>query len=265
MPADQLSGMCQEMKTSRFPRGIIAAPLLLLFLASSASAQALYEQYFNNSSSSVNATASSVGWSAYVSSSATNISNIAGGGSEDRVSISYLAGNPNTSLGFLFAANPQTSNQVFAAVTTFSSITPTTFSWKQGNANTGSSVRLMVQVNGNWYATSQAFTNTVAYTAAEFAASTSADVSKSFAFTTTASAWRSVSLVSGSTLSLGSVLGSDLSSSAITGVGFFIQSPTINVSSRIDSLVIVPEPGTLGLAGAGLLGMLLVRRRLVGN
>jgi len=253
------------MKTSRFPLGCIAVPLLALSFVASASAQALYEQYFNNSSSSLNATANSVGWSAYVSSSATNVSNIAGGGSEDRVSISYLAGNPNSSLGFLFAANPQTSNQIFAAVTTFSSITPTTFTWKQGNANTGSSVRLMVQVNGNWYATSQAFTNTVSYTANDFATSTSADLSKSFSFTTAASAWRSVSLVSGSTLSLGSVLGSDLSSSSITGVGFFIQSPTINVSSRIDSLVIVPEPGAFALAGLGLLGLAFFHRRIAGS
>ncbi len=257
--------MCRDVKTSRFPRGLIAVPLLALSFVGSVCAQALYQQDFNNSSSTLNATAASVSWSAYVGSGAVNVSNIAGGGSEDRVSISYLAGNPNTSLGFLFAANPQTSNQVFAAVTTFSSITPTTFTWKQGNANTGTSVRLMVQVNGNWYATSQAFTNSVSYAVGDFATSTSADVSKAFSFTTAASAWRSVSLVSGSTLSLGAVLGSDLSSSAITGVGFFIQSPTINVSSRLDSLVIVPEPSAIGLAGLGVLSLAFFRRRIAGS
>lgn len=212
----------------------------------------LYEQDFINNSGA-NAAVNTVGWNAYLGSTATVKSADAGGGSVDRIGISYLAGNPNTSNGYLYTANTLSANQIFAMTATFTSIAPTTITWREGNSSTGISVRLMVQVGGNWFATDQTFSNAVAYsTAADFSNSSSADVMKSFSFTTTASSWRNVTLVPGSTLSLGAVLSTDLVSSSITGIGFFVQSPsTLNVASRLDTLVIVPEPQTPILLGLG--------------
>ncbi len=233
-------------------------------LASSAltsSAAVLYQQDFLNNTG-VNKGTGYDNWNSYIGSGASVRTSDPGSGSVDSIALTYLAGNPSTSNGFLYAVNYQTANQIFAATATFSSIAPTTISWKQGNSATTVGVRLMIQSGGNWYATDQLFTNSSTYTASTFSSSTSADVSKSFEFTTLASAWRSVTLVSGSTLSLGSVLSTDLTSSQITGVGFYVQMPSATGSIvRLDTVTVVPEPKTSILIGLGLIGLLFFRRR----
>lgn len=253
------------MSTSRHPLHSVTAALVvgvaLLSSALPVSAAPLYEEDFLNSTGANKATGY-VGWSSYIGSAASVRTNDPGSGSVDSIALTYLAGNPSTSNGFLYAVNYQTANQIFAATETFSSIAPTTISWKQGNSSTSVGVRLMIQSGGNWYATDQVFTNSSTYTASTFSSSSAADVSKSFEFTTLASAWRSVTLVSGSTLSLGSVLSSDLTSTQITGVGFYVQMPSATSSIvRVDTVTIVPEPKTTVLIGLGLIGLLFFRRR----
>jgi len=243
----------------RFLSIITVLSLTGLAFLTSANAAVLYSQTFNNVTGN-NTVVGTVGWAGYLGANATAAPN---NGSVDTVMIANVAGNPSTDgNSFLFAQNPNTASQIFAATTTFASINPTTITWKQGNSDTAIQVRLMVQSGGNWYASSTAFTNASTYTAATFSsAGNAADVSKSFTFTTSASAWRSLTLTPGTSLILGSVIGSNLSSSSITGVGFFVSEPSLNQKARLDTLEIVPEPTTIVMFGLGLAGILCLRKR----
>ena len=61
-------------------------------------------------------------------------------------------------------------------------------------------------------------------------------------------------------LSLGFGNGSTTQTSIVTGGGFFVSSGAITSG---DTVVVVPEPGTIGLLGTGLVGIAgLVRRKL---
>ena len=237
----------------------------LVLAASSLSAQVLYQETFTNSGAS-NAALSTVGWSAYNTSAATSVSG------NSLVYLPNLAGNPNATNGFLAINTTGPTNRTdYAAVTTYSDFTGgtpmnlnnTTITWVQGNNTMNTSVRLLIQTGGdgsvgtgNWYASSTAFTTDPAVSsAANFASATTADLTKTITFSLTASNWNAFTLDPGTAMSLGSTLGADLSTSTITGIGFYVSTPTSSNSvSRLDTLTVtvVPEPSAALLAGLGL-------------
>lgn len=95
-------------------------------------------------------------------------------------------------------------------------------SWYQGNAAKDDVVRFAVKIGGQWYVTSQEFTqdNQISSTSG-FA--NNAEL-MTFTFTSDASAWRELSFTAGSNLSLNSSsLSSDLPLGDITAFGLYVD------------------------------------------
>lgn len=257
------TGSMLRRKSAVFVKTIVLMSGFVL-TASALHAQVLYQENFANSTGN-NRPLTDAGWSAYYTSGATSI-----GGST-----AYLApqtGNPNSTNGY-FAINttgPSTRTD-YAAVTSYSdfaggipmNLNNTTISWVQGNNDVNTTVRLLIQIggdgsvdSGSWYASSTSFTtNPAISSAANFASATTADLTKTITFSLTASNWNAFTLDPGTSMSLGSTLGANLSTSTITGIGFYVSTPTLSNSvSRLDSLTVsvIPEPSTALLVGLGL-------------
>ena len=103
--------------------------------------------------------------------------------------------------------------------------------------------RVAVQMGGNWYVTSQVFSNTYSVSGGSNVhnppdgSSTSGAQRVTFTWTTAASAWNSLTFVPGSSLAMGSVLTSPLPGGNITGFGLY-SDPEPNAGSatrRFDS------------------------------
>lgn len=240
----------------------------------------IYTQPFSSGSGTTNRAVNTVSWNAYIGATATDSSSTSTQGSGvDRTGVIAASGT-NT---YLYAANGATASQHIALIqsgTAFSSLLASgsldvsqigSISWNQGNsATTSQTVRLMIQLDGSaWYASDTVFSNAETYTGATFAtavSSNTADVFKTLSFSTQPSAWRSVSLTSGSVLSLGGIVGTGLSGT-VTGIGFYLEfdtGATTNTTMRLDNLVVtaIPEPSALAaLLGAGGLMFAVSRRR----
>lgn len=129
--------------------------------------------------------------------------------------------------------------------------------------------RIAIQMDGNWYASSQLLTQTNNIAAA--ANFNTSGQQLIFNWTTTASAWRSLSFTPGSTLSLsGSTLGSDLPADPITAFGLY-SDPAVNTNGvggiatrRWDTYEIdgtaIPEPSSVALVFIGLGALWGLRR-----
>ncbi|MBN8709342.1 MAG: PEP-CTERM sorting domain-containing protein [Verrucomicrobia bacterium] len=241
-------------------RHILPAVALLLTLACS-HAQVIYQELFNNTAGS-NQSESTIGWTSYWGSTGTIIT-----AEIDKTFIAPLGGNPSTPNGYLALNNsslsPNFANS-FAMVENFSSalnIAGSTVTWTMGNNSTAMTARLLIQIGGDgtagsgaWYASSQAFSNSIVYNSQPaFATATTSSVTQTLAFSTAAADWRSFTLTPGTTMSLGSVLGSDLSSSQITGIGLLVATPNSSVIGRFDTLTVtVPEPSSIAMFAGGL-------------
>lgn len=258
---------------------------LLLFsltaLAGHISAQTgshlVYEEAFTRTSTDGGAydvLPSFFGWESYFGANATAPTVAGSSGGNNRVAVPNATGNPNTTNGFLtvsssgaqrfalFDANLGLQNPLSVADIT-------TISWKQGNRSIDASIRLMVQVNDIWYATNTDFKNSQEYlTAGDFANATGNDVSKSFAFTVSASDWREVTIIAGSTLLLDTeTITNDLSGN-ITGIGFYVESTSGYQSVRLDTLevyAVIPESASWAVLPAALALLAVMHLRRTGK
>ena len=202
----------------------------LLFTFGTLHSETIFSENFTNTLPSGNMYLSDFGWSGYQGATAATLP----------TSLAYIPqnlGNPNTAKGYLIFAGG-----TFAAVKTFSGrdVAGYAFKWSMGNTHTTATVRLLVKVGSNWYASSEVFNNTSAYTATTFATTTTGDVLRSLGFSTAAANWRSFTLTPGSAMSLGAVLSSDLPSSEITGIGFYVIAP-VSSGVRLDSLAVTAD------------------------
>jgi hypothetical protein len=146
--------------------------------------------------------------------------------------------------------------------------TPTAFAWYAASGYTGDLQRLMIQIGGNWYAS----TSPVSPPGGVIQGTSFAGGSQQFTttFSTSASAWDTLNFSPGSDLTLGSVLSSPLPAGNITGFGIYAQiadnsgATVTNERTFFDTFEAdatpLPEPATSGLIG--LIGMpVLLRRR----
>ncbi len=225
---------------------------------------ALYTENFTNSGSG-NQAISTVGWTGYYSTSATNVSSIVTGTGADTWGISSTYGNPIANgLGYLFTLNGSYSQQIFAAYdSTFTAMdmTGTSITWNMGNLSNVPKIYVLIQVAGSWYASTTSFSTPNGYSAGSFNSATSG-VSYNLNFTTDKSAWRNFTLVENSSLALGTALTSDLPSSTITSIGYFIDYTGVTGTGsavRIDTLQIIPEPAVTALVLLGI-GLMTGRR-----
>ncbi len=278
--ATHSSSILNSQLTSRAAQAVLALGVwgLTSLMVSRA---AIYTEDFNHATSSPNLAVSTESWSAYMGAAATNVSTVGDPNSGDAIAISGSSSYPPyvgspTTYGALYVANRATTSLISAAVTTFTSATAlnlsagNTISWNMGNSTTAPSVRLMIQLggdgsvgSGSWYASSLSFSNSSNFSLFSDFANATSGVSYSLNFSTLAADWRSLTLTPGTELSLGSTLGSNLSSTTITGIGFYmVNGTTLNSNIRLDNLTVVPEPTSVALA-VGALGMLalVVRRR----
>jgi hypothetical protein len=233
-------------------------PLLLLSALSSPAA-VLYSESFTHAGGGGEVTTSTVQWASYYSSTAQPI---ASSTATPRMAIGNQQGS-DAGPGYLFSqgAGTGTTHPYAGFESTAFSILPTditTITFTQGNSATSLATRIMVQQNGNWYATNLTF-GTAAMGLAAF--QTGSAELETFNFTLTASAWHSVTINPNIALSVaGATIASDLSSTApITSIGFYTTSDS--GVTRIDEVKIngIPEPSFAMLLGAGT--MLAFRRR----
>lgn len=235
-------------------------PLFLLAATLSSPAAVLYQEDFTHVGGGAEVATSTVGWVSYYTSTAEAIANPA---AAPRMAIGNQPGSDNLNPGYLFSqgAGTGTTHTYVGFENTAFSILPTdisTITFTQGNSATALATRLMVQQDGNWYATNATF-GTIAMDLPAFRAG-SAEL-ETFNFVLTASAWRAVTITPGIELSLATgTIASNLSSTApITSIGFLTTSNS--GITRIDEVKIngIPEPSSALLLGAG--ATLALRRR----
>ena len=143
------------------------------------------------------------------------------------------------------------------------------FSWYAANASAADTMRLAVQVGGNWYVGAQQF-STAALGLAAFAGSAEL---KTVNYNPAAANWLTLNFNgsfdtgtdlgtdSAAALSLGAAPGAPLSG-MVTAFGVYLDSAV--GTRRFDTFEInaeVPEPAALLLMGVAAMGLALVRRR----
>lgn len=234
---------------------LIATCLCLLFYGKSIGATVLYSEKFNNSTGA-NLAANAISWNSYLGATANNIST-----QNTCMLISTGTSNPSTDgagyLAFSGTATFPAHTGTAAFTTTFTGIdaTGSTITWNMGNSAPAATVQLLVQVGGSWYVSNQTFQNTGSYTT--FSTVPAVDAGQTFNFAASGSTWSSFTLIPYSSLTVGSTV-SNLGSSTITGIGFYISNAT-DLVVRLDTLAVtVPEPSIAALFMAS--AMLLVWR-----
>lgn len=242
---------------------LIGLAVLALGLAAPLQAALVYSELFPNADSADDEV-STAGWINYSGATASVLTGT--GNNKLYIPGGFGNGSPQTR-GFLALNALPSGNYV-----TYESgldINPANgalnISWQHhasvaGNAET----RLLLQVGGQWVATTQIYTPVALGTLTEFGAAAGAGAfTRSFAFTTSASSWLDVTLNPGSELSIsGTARTTDLADAPITAIGFYYVASG-GVSTRIDTLQVdqVPEPHMSALLLAGGLGLVARRRR----
>lgn len=245
-------------------RSFIATAVLSLSLATHLPAALVYNELFPNTLPSGDADLDHVGWVGYSGATATTLTGIGNG----KVYVPSGNGNGNPSTKGFLAFNA-VANGNYVAYESGLSINPAdgalNISWQHhaslaGNAET----RLLLQVGGQWVATNGTFSPLGTGLLSVFGDTANAGLfTNSFVFTSSASSWRDVTFISGSTLSIsGTARTADLANAPITAIGFYYVASG-SVSTRIDTLQVdqVPEPHLSALLLAGGLGLVARRKR----
>jgi hypothetical protein len=271
--------------------GVVAGAAVAA-MAHSSMASVVYEQNFSVNSGAGMTALSAVAWNAYYG-SATQVATPATAGSSGNPPNAMISGGPSgptpspdvnatqvsgvtsgDSYGFVPLLSYNGSNQIVCYTIEYTIdptvSTPTSFSWDAASGYTGDLQRLIVQIGGNWYAS----TSPISPPSGVIAGTSFQNGSGTFStpFSTAATAWDTLNFTPGSDLTLGSQLTSPLPSGDITGFGIYAQiadaAGSSNERTFIDSFEVnatsaVPEPteGLVMLVCA--MGALIRRRRTV--
>lgn len=256
------------------PFGVLAAAVVLSIQVTQAQSP-IYREVFGNTTTS-NQDLSAVGWAgawggngaSSLTAPANNFGVSTANGSPQTLD-NINAGGPATSLvkGLAFTSGAFAAGTNWLAYSSAYTVDQTQTPIQDISFYAGSALnstmgivpgeRIAVQINGNWYATSQVFGNTTGVSSAANFGSQAVQVI--FNWTTAASAWDSLTFVPGTTLALGSALSSPLPSDPITAFGLYSDAQTgAPATQRFDTYQIdslVPEPGSvmLALLGVGVL------------
>jgi len=285
----------RDHKMFSLKKFIVLAGAILL-CAQVTHAQAIYFENFGNVGANAqggniggNTNLEQVGWSGAWG--PTAIDSAASGGGVNNFGVSSQVGSPTNLFNIGAAATSQSvSGLVFVSggsglpglsnfIAYTSAFTVDTSLYNVQNisfyagstAGTGGVIpgfRIAVQIDGNWYASTQVLANSISVGSAgafRNAPGSGGAQQVTFNWTTAASAWDSLTFVSSNSLALGSTLGSPLPGDNITAFGLYSD---VNVAGapirRFDSYEIdaiaVPEPSSVALVFLGLVGLLGFRR-----
>lgn len=246
-------------------KSIKLIPLIALLAGSSSLTLAnttLYTENFDYpAGESGSKNLSAVGWQVYGSSLASTpststaaIRDEAGTGTDNGILYAYYASSWNLA-AFETGLNLDLSNanQAYSV------------SLNAAQGQTSNSVQLMLQIAGQWYVSTVSY-KPVTYTSTTTAFTTPGNL-LTFDLTATASAWKSFTVTPGTSMSLGSVIATDLDfTKAVTGIGLYLTNTSGTATAvRFDSLALtatpIPEPAMIALI-LGCVGILLgVRSR----
>lgn len=202
----------------------------------------LYSEAFNNESDPLtdilaSDMRSSYAWTAHVGSTALLAT-------DPQVVIANSAGGPaEDGPGFIVYAHAGGVNLPGLVWTEDFSFDPTvhsnlSFSFYAANSNAAHELRVALRINGAWYASEEVFS-----TSSGSFSQLSGGEYKELTFDTSGSEWRSLSFdgsfsSGGSTLSLGSTLGSSLPAGNITAFGIYMSSTGTGGNLRFDTFTI---------------------------
>jgi hypothetical protein len=249
-------------------------------------AQVIYRETFSQRQGAANTNFDFVGWNGYWSPTAQstdqgNVTNASGARVYDNFGVGSSLGRPtgldnvnagpnvgNTN-GFAFSSGFLSVSNNILTYTTEYAVNGTI--WNNGSmsfysGNTSNAFpngmpgwRIAIQMDGNWYASSQLLvqSNNIA-NAAAFASSGQQMVLN---LTTSASAWLTLNFTPGSVLALGGAVGSDLPADTITAFGLYSDPSSNTVSGALGiasrrwdtfEITAVPEPSSVALVLIGL-------------
>jgi hypothetical protein len=259
-------------------------------LSQSVNAAIVYQQNFSVNSGAGMTALSAVNWNAYYG-SATQVATPATAGSSGNPANAMISGGPSgpttnadvnatqvagvtsgDSYGFVPLLSYNGSNQIVCCTNEYTIDpavnTPTAFSWDAASGYSGDLQRLIVQINGQWYAS----TSPISPPPGVIAGTSFQNGSGTFStpFSNAASSWDLLNFTPGSDLRLGSQLTGPLPAGDITGFGIYAQiADSAGVSNErtfIDSFEVnasseVPEPATGTIFIVTVLGTLMRRKK----
>jgi hypothetical protein len=240
-------------------------------------ADVIYREVFGNLASGTNSSFGIEGWYGYWGTTAAS----GDSANYNNLGVSTAAGAPNNldnvnaggpalstinGLGFTSGGTltPGANNRILVGTSQYT-VDPSlwnisTISFYAGSAAVSGIIpgfRIAVEIDNNWYATAQVFANTTAI--GSISGFASGAQQQTFNWTTSASAWNTLTFVPGTSLVLGSAVGSDLPSDPITAFGLYsdpVASGASAATRRWDTFeidaVAVPEPSSVALVLIGL-------------
>ncbi len=215
---------------------------LLLLFSSSLLAETLFEESFNNTATqAANHNLKSIGWCGYGGAQAKDLTEVSGA-ELNSLLIAWGRGNPADSRGFLgcIMSRKEPNFENYTAIKTGLALkAPHTISWRM-HAGKGQTlhVRVLIQVEGKWYASAEVFQATSFGLAEDFAIADTAVVEKKLTYTTDVFDWLEFALTPGQSIAVGGAPSKALPKSPMTGVGFYLYG---GGTGRIDSLRITNE------------------------
>ncbi len=268
--ASRSAGLLNPSPMKKTPIFLASASLASLVVPSTAAV--IYRETFGATTDQTVLTAA--GWNGLVGATAAaavtsqfSLSSAAGRPADlDNVNAGTSA---SQSQGFVFNSNNTSNILLYTAEypvdTSLNQITTITF--YVGNSGNGAQLaangfRVALEVGGNWYASDQLLVNSTGVAnAAAFGANAQ---QVTFNFTSTAAAWRSLTVNPGTSLALGPALGADLPSGTITAFGVYSDTGS-SQTRRIDTFEInaeaIPEPSAALSTALGALLLTRTRRR----
>lgn len=210
---------------------------------STARSEPLFEELFTNEGPA-NQGLISIGWQACAGAEARDVTAAKKEDLTSGIFVASAAGNPAAPTGFLACGlmNDLAINEYATVKTDLNIPSPGSFTWRM-NATPGSNilVRLLVQVNGKWYASSKEASPTAFSGPGQFPAASVEECEVRFPFSRDANDWHGFELEPGSSMAVREVCKLNLPDAPVTGVGFYVSSP-VQVPSmlRLDTLQILP-------------------------